>query len=160
MIKPAYFVYENMKTDAVFQGMQENKSKVAIVVDEYGGVCGMVTMEDLVEEIVGDIYEDYEEVEVPIRKLSSDSYEIMGWTLINDINEELHTKIESEYDTISGYVIELLDYIPSDGECSIKVSDEEADYLVEEVKDRVITRLKMTLKPKAEDLEEAPQPTF
>ena len=120
----------------------------------------MVTMEDLVEEIVGDIYEDYEEVEVPIRKLSSDSYEIMGWTLINDINEELHTKIESEYDTISGYVIELLDYIPSDGECSIKISDEEADYLVEEVKDRVITRLKMTLKPKAEDLEEAPQPTF
>ena len=160
LIKPAYFVYENMKTDAVFQGMQENKSKVAIVVDEYGGVCGMVTMEDLVEEIVGDIYEDYEEVEVPIRKLSSDSYEIMVWTLINDINEELHTKIESEYDTISGYVIELLDYIPSDGECSIKISDEEADYLVEEVKDRVITRLKMTLKPKAEDLEEAPQPTF
>ena len=147
LIKPAYFISENMKTDAVFKEMQRTNHKVAIIVDEYGGVSGMVTMEDLVEEIVGDIYEDYEEVEVPIRQLSKDCYELMGSALLSDINEELHTKLESECDTISGYLISLLDYIPTQEKCPITIEDQTASYVIEEARERVITKVRMTLKP-------------
>ena len=156
LIKPAYFISENMKTDAVFKEMQKNNHKVAIIVDEYGGVSGMVTMEDLVEEIVGDIYEDYEEVEIPIKQIGDNVYELMGSALLSDINEELHMHIDSECDTISGYLIELLDYIPSADKCPISLKDKEADYLIEEVKDRVITKLRMTIReeePQEEDEE-------
>ncbi len=147
LIKPAYFISENMKTDAVFKEMQRTNHKVAIIVDEYGGVSGMVTMEDLIEEIVGDIYEDYEEVEVPIRQLSKDCYELMGSALLSDINEELHTKLESECDTISGYLISLLDYIPTQEKCPITIEDQTASYVIEEARERVITKVQMTLKP-------------
>ena len=147
LIKPAYFISENMKTDAVFKEMQRTNHKVAIIVDEYGGVSGMVTMEDLIEEIVGDIYEDYEEVEVPIRQLSKDCYELMGSALLSDINEELHTKLESECDTISGYLVSLLDYIPTQEECPITIEDQTASYVIEEARERVITKVQMTLKP-------------
>lgn len=147
LIKPAYFISENMKTDAVFKEMQRTNHKVAIIVDEYGGVSGMVTMEDLIEEIVGDIYEDYEEVEVPIRQLSKDCYELMGSALLSDINEELHTKLESECDTISGYLISLLDYIPTQEKCPITIEDQTASYVIEEARERVITKVRMTLKP-------------
>ncbi|MDO4265354.1 MAG: hemolysin family protein [Eubacteriales bacterium] len=157
LLKPAYFVSENMKTDAVFREMQKNNHKVAIIVDEYGGVSGMITTEDLIEEIVGDIYEDYEEIEIPIKKLSEHSYELMGSASIGEINEELHMHIDSECDTISGYLIDLLDYIPSGDACPIPVSDAEADYVVEEVKDRVITRIRMTLKEKKEEGAETDQ---
>lgn len=146
LIKPAYFISENMKTDAVFKEMQKNNHKVAILVDEYGGVSGMVTMEDLVEEIVGDIYEDYEEVETPIREIADNVYELMGSANLSDLNDELHTHIESECDTVSGYLIELLDYIPSAQQCPIALSDREAEYEIQEVKDRVITKVKMTLR--------------
>lgn len=155
LIKPAYFISENMKTDAVFKEMQRTNHKVAIIVDEYGGVSGMVTMEDLIEEIVGDIYEDYEEVEVPIRQLSKDCYELMGSALLSDINEELHTKLESECDTISGYLISLLDYIPTQEKCPITIEDQTASYVIEEARERVITKVRMTLKPeKPEETEE------
>ena len=155
LIKPAYFISENMKTDAVFKEMQRTNHKVAIIVDEYGGVSGMVTMEDLIEEIVGDIYEDYEEVEVPIRQLSKDCYELMGSALLSDINEELHTKLESECDTISGYLISLLDYIPTQEKCPITIEDQTASYVIEEARERVITKVRMTLKPEEpEDTEE------
>ena len=156
LMKPAYYVSENMKTDAVFREMQKNNHKVAIIVDEYGGVSGMITMEDLIEEIVGEIYEDYEEVEIPIQKLSEDSYELMGSALLSDINEELHLHITSECDTISGYLTDLLDEIPSEGQCPIRLSDEEADYVIEEVKERVITRVRMKLRERSqEEAEEA-----
>ena len=147
LIKPAYFISENMKTDAVFKEMQRTNHKVAIIVDEYGGVSGMVTMEDLIEEIVGDIYEDYEEGEVPSRQLSKDGYELMGSALLSDINEELHTKLESECDTISGYLISLLDYIPTQEKCPITIEDQTASYVIEEARERVITKVQMTLKP-------------
>ena len=156
LIKPAYFISENMKTDAVFREMQKNNHKVAIIVDEYGGVSGMITMEDLIEEIVGDIYEDYEEVEIPIRKLGERSYELLGSALVSDVNEELHLHLESECDTMSGYLTNLLDYIPSEDKCPIRTGDDEADYVIEAVKDRVITRLRMEIKEKkTEEAEEA-----
>ena len=147
LLKPAYIASENMKTDALFRDMQEKSCKVAIIVDEYGGVSGMITMEDLVEEIVGEIYEDYEEVEVPIKKIDNSHYELLGSALLSEINEELHMHIESECDTLSGYLTEILDYIPSEEKCPISISDKEASYIITGVKDRVISMVKLELKP-------------
>lgn len=146
LLKPAYIASENMKTDALFRDMQEKSCKVAIIVDEYGGVSGMITMEDLVEEIVGEIYEDYEEVEVPIKKVDNTHYEILGSALLSEINEELHMNIESECDTLNGYLMEILDYIPSEEKCPISISDKEASYVITGVKDRVISMVKLELK--------------
>ena len=131
--------------------MQQRSQKVAIIVDEYGGVSGMVTMEDLVEEIVGDIYEDDEEVEIPIRKVDKDHYELLGSALLSDINEELHMDIKSDCDTLSGYLTELLDRIPDPSECPIDVEDNEACYRILAVEDRVVSRVSMRIKPKTEE---------
>ena len=150
LLKPVFFASENMKTDAVFREMQQKSQKVAIIVDEYGGVSGMITMEDLVEEIVGDMYEDDEEVEIPIRKLDKDSYEIMGSALLSEMNEELHMHIQSDCDTLSGYLRELLDRILEPSDCPVDVEDREARYRILGVEDRVITRVSMKLKPKEE----------
>ena len=110
----------------------------------------MITMEDLVEEIVGDMYEDDEEVEIPIRKLDKDSYEIMGSALLSEMNEELHMHIHSDCDTLSGYLTELLDRILEPSDCPVDVEDREARYRILGVEDRVITRVSMKLKPKEE----------
>ena len=150
LLKPVFFASENMKTDAVFREMQQKSQKVAIIVDEYGGVSGMITMEDLVEEIVGDMYEDDEEVEIPIRKLDKDSYEIMGSALLSEMNEELHMHIHSDCDTLSGYLTELVDRILEPSDCPVDVEDREARYRILGVEDRVITRVSMKLKPKEE----------
>ncbi len=151
LLKPVFFASENMKTDAIFKEMQQRSQKVAIIVDEYGGVSGMVTMEDLVEEIVGDIYEDDEEVEIPIRKVDKDHYELLGSALLSDINEELHMDIKSDCDTLSGYLTELLDRIPDPSECPIDVEDNEACYRILAVEDRVVSRVSMRIKPKTEE---------
>ena len=148
LLKPVFFASENMKTDAVFKEMQQKSQKVAIIVDEYGGVSGMLTMEDLVEEIVGDIYEDDEEIEIPIRRVDRDTYELMGSALLSEVNEELHMHIHSDCDTMSGYLIELLDRIPVPEDCPIDVEDEEASYRILDVKDRVITRVSLHLRQK------------
>lgn len=157
LLRPAFFASENMKTDALFREMQQRGYKVAIIVDEYGGVSGMVTLEDLVEEIVGDIYEDYEEVEIPIRRVGDHTYEVLGSTLLSDLNEELHLHIESECDTLSGYLTERLDYIPSPDNCPIELSDDEAEYEIRSVKDRVITLVRMKLKEQPRVNAEEPQ---
>ena len=82
-----------------------------------------------------------------IRKITDEVFEIKGSTLISDINEELHMHIESECDTLSGYMIELLDYIPKSKNLPIEVSDSEAVYVIREMDDRVISKIKLTKKP-------------
>ena len=154
LLKPVFFASENMKTDAVFREMQQRSQKVAIIVDEYGGVSGMLTMEDLVEEIVGDMYEDGEEIEIPIRRIDKDHYEILGSALLSDLNEELHLGIQSDCDTLSGYLTELLDRIPSPSECPIDVEDAAAQYRILNVEDRVATKVSLRLKPKDADGQE------
>ena len=150
LLKPVFFASENMKTDSVFKEMQQKSQKVAIIVDEYGGVSGMITMEDLVEEIVGDIYEDDEEIEIPIRRIDKDSFEVLGSALLNDINEDLHMHIQSDCDTLSGYLTELLDRILTPADCPVDVEDKEARYRILSVEDRVITKVSVKLKPKEE----------
>lgn len=137
MQKP-YFVPENRRTDALFQDMQKHKRKMAILVDEYGGVSGLVTMEDLIEEIVGDIHDEYEEVEPELLELGSYKYRAAGSILLYDLDQVLHEEIESSCDTLSGYLIELLGYIPKPSQMPLELEDEKNQYIIQEMEDKVI----------------------
>ena len=147
LLKPACFVPENRRTDALFREMQNNKEKLAILIDEYGGVSGMVTLEDLIEEIVGDIHEEYEEEEPEITELIPHRvYRVSGGIALFDLKEEMHLHMESSCDTLSGYLMEQLGYIPSQEELPLTVITQEADYEVLEMDERVINWVKLTLK--------------
>ncbi|NLL76870.1 MAG: HlyC/CorC family transporter [Clostridiales bacterium] len=139
LLQKPYFVPENQKIDKLFQEMQKNKIHMAVLVDEYGGVSGLVTLEDLIEEIVGDIWEEYEEADTGIVQLSSGAYHIPGNMLIYDLNEELHLHLTSNCDTLSGYLIEQLGYIPEESQLPLTLKTPEVNFSITEIKDRVIT---------------------
>lgn len=127
---------------------------MAILVDEYGGFSGIVTIEDLVEEIMGDINEEYEEVVPEIQAVSENEYVLDGGILIDDLNEELGLKLETEnYDTLSGYLIEKLGHIPEKDDRDT-VETDNLVFTVEEVRDNRITRARLKIEPPAETEEE------
>ncbi len=117
MRKP-FFTYEFQKTSVLMEAMRSESVSFAIVLDEYGLTAGLVTMEDLIEEIIGDIRDEFDEDEDEmIRQVGDLEYEIDGSTKLDDINDKLGTEIESEeYDSIGGHMIGLLDHIPEEGE--------------------------------------------
>ncbi len=155
LLRPAYFAPENQKTDVLFREMQREKIKLAILIDEYGGVSGMVTLEDLVEEIVGEIHESYEEAEPDIQELTPHRiYSVSGSMSLFDLKEELHLHMDSSCDTLSGYLMEQLGYIPTQEEIPLLVSTPEADYEIEKMEERVIDRVKLTLKENAKQQNE------
>lgn len=115
VLKEPYFVPETKKIDSLLKELQENKSYLAILIDEYGGFSGMVTMEDIVEEIVGEIEDEYDKDEPKIEKINDNLYIIDGRMNLEDINDELGTELESEnHETISGLMVEILGFIPDD----------------------------------------------
>ncbi|MCC8026814.1 MAG: hemolysin family protein [Clostridium sp.] len=146
-LKRPFFVPENRRTDVLFREMQKSKTKLAILIDEYGGVSGMVTLEDLIEEIVGEIHDEYEEAEPEfVEVIPHNTYLVSGGISIFDLNEELHLKIDSICDRLSGYLMEQLGYIPNPEQLPLSLSTPEADYEIEAMEDRVISRVKLVLK--------------
>lgn len=117
MRKP-YFTYDFRKTSDLMMEMRKSSISMEIVLDEYGAVAGIVTLEDLLEEIVGDIRDEYDAEEAEdIRKISDTDYLVDGNTKIDDIDERFGLDLESEdYDSIAGYMIDVLEHIPSEGE--------------------------------------------
>ena len=113
IMKPPYFVPDSKNTKDLFTQLQKNKQHMAILIDEYGAFSGIVTIEDLVEEIVGDLNDEYSSDEVDIQ-IDGDSYIIDGTLSLVEINEELDLDLKSEHsDTLSGLLIEKLGYIPT-----------------------------------------------
>ena len=113
IMKDAYYVPQNKVIDELFQEMQKNKVQMAIVVDEYGGTAGLITMEDILEELVGDIYDEYDEVEEEYTKIDENTYILSGSMTIYDVNKLLNAGIpEGDYDTLSGFLQEELGRIP------------------------------------------------
>ena len=111
------FVPESMPCGKLFAKMTEARVMLAIVIDEYGGTAGIVTMEDIMEEIFGNIFDEYDEEEEQIRQLSDGSYEMDGQTPLEDIEEKLDIKFDCEdIDTINGYLIYKLGKIPDENE--------------------------------------------
>ena len=150
MLHKPYFVPETKEADELFRTMQAERHHMAILVDEYGGFSGIVTIEDLVEEIMGDINEEYEEVTPEIQAVSETEYILDGGILIEDLNEELGLKLETEnYDTLSGYLIEQLGHIPAKEDRDV-IREENLVFTVMEVKDNRIIRVELQIEPQPE----------
>ena len=118
LLRPAYFVPESVRTDVLFKDMQRKKTHLAIVVDEYGGTSGLITMEDLLEEIVGNIYDEYDPaLPQDIQKTGENQYRIAGSTLLETINEALGLSLPTEegFESLGGLIFSRMMTIPKDG---------------------------------------------
>ena len=143
LLREAFFVPDTKDADALFRELQSSRRHMAVLVDEYGGCSGIITVEDLVEAIMGDIHEEDEMAEPEIRTLSDNIYLVDGSMLLEELNEALSLSLVSEnYDTLSGYMIENLGYIPKENECAI-VQTAHGKLYTEEVKDNRITRVRI-----------------
>ena len=119
MLRSAYFVPESIKADQLFSDMQKKKVHIAIVIDEYGETRGIVTLEDLLEEIVGNIYDEFDEAEAPeIEKIGENRWRVSGSLSIEDLEDELGIDIpdDRDYGTVGGMVFSCLHEIPEDGQ--------------------------------------------
>ena len=118
IIRKPYFTYEHKNTSDLFIEMRQASIPLAIVLDEYGVTAGLVTLEDLLEEIVGEIRDEYDsDEEDAIEQLSEYEYLILGSTNLDDVNDALDLEFESDdYDTIGGYCLQLLDHLPEENE--------------------------------------------
>ena len=119
LIRPAHFVPESVRTDVLFQEMQSRKQHMAIVVDEYGGTSGLITLEDLLEEIVGNIYDEFDAQEEPeIVPIGEGRWRVSGAAELETVAEALGIELpeDEEYDTLGGLVFSRLTEIPADGE--------------------------------------------
>ena len=154
-LRPVLFVPESNHCKELFKEFTDKKVQMAIVVDEYGGTAGIVTMEDVLEAIVGNIQDEYDQEEEEIQAEDDNSLLLEGSADLDDVFERfgLEPPEDVECDTIGGYVIDLLDRIPADGETP-EADDGSIHFQVLEVEDRRIMRMKATLVPKAEPEEE------
>ena len=142
VVKEAYFVSQNRLINEVFKELKRNKTQIAIIVDEYGGTAGLITMEDILEELVGDIYDEYDKVEKEYEKIDDNTYLLSGSLPIYDVNKLLDAKIpEGDYDTLSGYLQEELGRIPKDEENPI-IETDKVTYKIEEYEDKRIIKVK------------------
>ena len=143
IMREAYYVPETKSIDEVFKELQKNKMQMAIVVDEYGGTSGLLTMEDILEELVGNIFDEYDDVEVEYNKIDENTYMVEGSIPLYELKKIIGIEIpEGDYDTLSGYLIEKLGRIPEDDEKPV-IEDEKLTYKVEELEDKRIKWVKI-----------------
>ena len=117
LIKPADFVPETRKINELFAMMQAKKTHLVIVVDEYGQTSGLVTLEDILEELVGDILDEYDDDESDIRKTGGETYIIKGLTPLSDIEEKIGVHFEGDgVETLNGFLTSVLGHVPKSGE--------------------------------------------
>lgn len=117
-LRGAVFVPESKRVAELLREMQQQKFHLAIVVDEHGGTAGIVTLEDLLEEIVGEIVDEYDVEEPQVERLAGGMLRVQGRASIDDVNEELGTHLpDGEWDTVGGLVLSVLGHVPGEGEC-------------------------------------------
>ena len=140
-----YFVPECKNIDQLFKELQKSKNHLAVLIDEYGGFSGIVTIEDLIEEVMGDINDEYDDDDPVIRKIDNDTYMVNGLISIKELNDKLHLNLDEEtedYDTLGGFLINQIDYIPSETE-ECMVEYENLLFKVQCVKDKRIETVKI-----------------
>lgn len=151
LLRPCFFVPENKKPDDLLREFQQKKTHLAIVVDEFGQTTGLVTLEDIIEEIVGDIKDEFDDEEVAYSKLDEHNYVFEGKTSMNDFlriigrSEESITDLQSDADTLSGFIIERAGRFPKKNE---KVNWENFTFNIESADSRRIKRVKVTIRKK------------
>lgn len=147
IMKKPYFVLGNKNIDVLFKEFQKRKIFMAILVDEYGSFIGIVTMEDIIEEVMGNIQDVYDEEDPLLEKLSEYTYLVDGFYSLNDLNSKLGLKIDNdEFDTVSGFVIDLIGRIPEENE-KLQVNYKNLSFQILSVKEKCIDKIKMTISP-------------
>jgi len=149
-LHPPYFIPESKRADALLREFQAKKLHLAVVVDEYGGTAGLVTLEDLLEELVGEIRDEFDEEERLIVALGDGGFRVSGRLSLFDLNAATGLSVSSEsYDTVGGWVLDLFGRVPSKGE---RTETDEYEVTVEKVERTRVVEVLVTLKT-------APAPT-
>ena len=144
ILRKAYFVPETKNIDSLFFELQKLKQQIAILIDEYGGFSGIVTMEDIIEQVMGDIDDEYDEEEEIIDKVDENIYLVDGDVNLDDLHEELGVNLESETsETIGGFIIDMLGEIPDETAVGRIVAYENYELKIMAVQDRRIERVKI-----------------
>jgi len=137
-----YYVHQTKLINELFKELQKEKKQMAIVLDEYGGTAGLITMEDILEELVGDIFDEYDETEEEFKIIDENTYLISGSLPIYDVNKILNADIpEGDYDTLSGFLQEEMGRIPEDEEKPI-IETEQVTFKIEQYEDKRILWVK------------------
>ena len=150
--RPAYFVPENKKLDELLKEFQKKHVHLAIVVDEYGGTSGIITLEDVIEEIVGDITDEYDDVDLIYSKLDDQTYVFEGKAPLTDmyrileIDGKLFEEHKGDSETLGGFVLELTGKIPQKGE---RVTLHNFDFTVESADNKRVRRVKVHIRNEA-----------
>ncbi len=159
IIRKAYFVPETKNIDSLLYEMQAAKQQIAILIDEYGGFSGIVTMEDIIEQVVGDIDDEYDEEEEIIDKVDDNTYLVDGDVDLDDLDEELGIDLVSETsETIGGFLIDILGEIPDTEDVGRVIEFENYRFKIMAVQDRRIERVKIYILPKDAEEKEASEP--
>lgn len=156
ILRKPYFVPETKNIDSLFYELQIEKQHIAVLIDEYGGFSGIVTMEDIIEEIVGDIDDEYDQEEHIIEKIDDNHYLVDGNVSLSDLCEETDINLESENsETIGGFIIDILGEIPEEGDENRDIEFENYVFTILSVKERRIEKVKVQILPEtAEESEE------
>ena len=151
IMREPYFVPESMKCGMLFQEMTARRVQMAVVVDEYGGTAGIVTLEDLLESIVGNIQDEYDNEEEDFSVIDETTFTVDGTTPIDEVNEHVGVNLpEDEYDTIGGFVISLLGYLPNDGEMN-ELDYKNLHFTILNLEDKRIGKLKVEILPEEDE---------
>jgi CBS domain containing-hemolysin-like protein len=143
LLRPAYFVPEEKKIDDLLHEFQTEKIHIAIAVDEYGGTAGLVTMEDIIEEIVGEIQDEYDTEQPMVRRIDENTVTASGRIGVDDLNEWLNRELipdNDAYDTLAGFVYSQLGEVPHKGQ---EFQFEDYRFVVEEVVGKRISRVRL-----------------
>ncbi len=143
IIRQPYFIPASKRTDELFQELKQSNNHFAVIIDEYGGTAGIVTLEDLIEEIVGNIFDEDDEVEKYIEKIDDSTFLINGSVGLDEVQEALDVTMPiDDYETLSGFITGQLGRIPEKGDKSI-IEYDELVFKVEEVKEKKVSKVKV-----------------
>ncbi|MBQ9543577.1 MAG: HlyC/CorC family transporter [Clostridia bacterium] len=148
IITPPLFIHQYEKITDILKTLQKEKSHIAIVIDEYGGTLGIVTMEDILEELVGDIWDEHDEVEEDFRKVSDDTYVVDGAVNLDDFCEFFDIECESDSVSVGGWVMEQVDKIPDKGD---QFDYENLHVRVSDTDGHRVTHINVTVKEKTDE---------
>lgn len=144
ILRKAYFVPDTKNIDSLFFELQMSKQQIAILIDEYGGFSGIVTMEDIIEQVMGDIDDEYDEEEEIIDKIDDNTYLVDGDVDLDDLDEELGIDLKSDNsETIGGFLIDILGEIPDERDIGRIIEFEDYKFKIMSVKERRIERVKI-----------------
>ena len=155
LLRPAYFVPETKNIDSLFRELQKERQHLAILIDEYGGFSGIVSVEDIIEQIVGDIDDEFDEEDRIIEKVNDTTFIVDGNVYLDDLEEETDIELESETsETVGGFLIDLMGEIPKENVKYAPVDHDEYRFTILSVKDRRIEKLKIEIVEREEGADE------